>query len=120
MQAVPECAGSGCRLFWSVQAVPEWADSGCRLFQSVQAVGAGSSRVCRKWVQAVPECAGSGCKLFQSVQAFPQCSKCAGAGVFVEINCKTDPTPKFCDAQTFAISSNSCAHPFLCFFEYDS
>ena len=60
-----------------VKAVSERASSWRRLFQSVQAVNAGcsecagSSRVCRPFVQAVQECAGCSrvCRLLQSVQS---------------------------------------------------
>ena len=45
---VPECAGSECRLFQSVQAVGSGCSRVCRLFQGVQAVDAGCSRVCKQ------------------------------------------------------------------------
>ena len=41
-----------------MQAVPECAGSGCRLFHSEQVVGAGCIRVCRQLMQAVSEWAG--------------------------------------------------------------
>ena len=57
MQAILEFAGcSRVGMQW-MQAVPECTGSGCRQFQSVQEVGTGWSRVCKQWVLAVPECA---------------------------------------------------------------
>ena len=48
MQAVPEYAGSWCRLFQNVKAISAGCSRVCRLIQSRQAVVAGCSGVCRQ------------------------------------------------------------------------